>query len=106
MDLRLLQRDVLYRGKIFDLIVDHIEYPSGNAGVREIARHPGGAVAVPLLDDGRVIMVRQFRYPVGRTVLELPAGKLGPGHPHDQVEVGEQTVTGPEHRRPQGISPR
>jgi len=79
MDLKLLTREVLYTGKVFDLIVDRVEYPSGNKGVREIAHHPGGAVAVPLLDDGRVMMVSQLRYPLGKEILELPAGKLNKG---------------------------
>jgi ADP-ribose pyrophosphatase len=76
---RQVRRDVLYRGRVFDLIVDEVEYPSGNKSVREIAHHPGGAVTVPLLDDGRVMLVEQFRYPLGKRVLELPAGKLSPG---------------------------
>jgi ADP-ribose pyrophosphatase len=79
IELKLIRRDVLHRGKVFDLFVDQVEYPSGNRSVREIAHHPGGAVAVPLLDDGRVILVRQLRYPLGRHILELPAGKLNPG---------------------------
>ena len=69
----------MYRGKVFDLIVDRVEYPSGNTGVREIAHHPGGAVVVPLLDDGRVLLVKQLRYPFGRHIVEVPAGKLSPG---------------------------
>ena len=79
MELKQLKRDVLYRGRVFDLIVDQVEYPSGNRSVREIAHHPGGAVAVPLLDDERVIFVEQLRYPFGKHLIELPAGKLGPG---------------------------
>lgn len=78
-ELRLVSREVLYTGRVIDLLVDRVEYPSGAAGVREIARHPGGAVIVPLLDDGRVILVNQLRYPVGSRVTELPAGKLSPG---------------------------
>jgi len=78
-ELKLLSREVLYTGRVIDLLVDRVEYPSGRTGVREIARHPGGAVAVPLLDDGRVILVSQLRYPLGRRVTELPAGKLAPG---------------------------
>lgn len=78
-ELTQLRSEVLYRGKVFDLVVDQVRYPSGRTGVREIARHPGGAVVVPLLDDGRVVMVKQLRYPFGRHLLELPAGKLGPG---------------------------
>ncbi len=79
MSLKQVHRDLLYHGRIIDLIVDEVEYPDGTLGIREIAHHPGGAVTVPLLDDGRVILVRQLRYPVGTDVLELPAGKLSPG---------------------------
>lgn len=77
-ELKLIKRDLLYAGKVFDLVVDEVEYPSGKRGVREVARHPGGAVVVPLLDDENVLMVRQLRYPFGTHVLELPAGKLSP----------------------------
>jgi ADP-ribose pyrophosphatase len=94
MELELLHREILYQGKVVDLFVDQIRYPSGNSGVREIAHHPGGAVAVPILDDGRVLLVRQLRYPVGRHLLELPAGKLNPGEdPRDAAarELSEET---------------
>lgn len=79
MELKRLSRNVVYTGKVFDLIVDQVEYPSGNTGVREIAHHPGGAVTVPMFDDGRVLLVRQLRYPFGKHIYELPAGKLSPG---------------------------
>ena len=77
--LRVLKHDILYRGKVFDLVVDEVEYPSGARGIREVARHPGGAVIVPVLDDGCLLLVEQLRYPLGRRMLELPAGKLVPG---------------------------
>ena len=79
MELKRLKRDVLYRGRIIDLVVDEIEYPGGTRGVREIARHPGGAAVVPLLDDMRVMLVEQLRYPLGKRIAEIPAGKLAPG---------------------------
>jgi len=79
MELKVLQRRKLYDGKVFNLIVDDVQYPSGKKSVREIAEHHGGAVIVPLLDDGRVVMVRQRRYPIDKELLELPAGKLSPG---------------------------
>lgn len=79
MELKQLAREVLYTGKVFDLIVDRVQYPSGTIGVREIAHHPGGAVVVPIMDDGRVMMVQQLRYPLGKHILELPAGKLNKG---------------------------
>jgi len=79
MELKRLSREIIYSGNIFDLIVDQVEYPSGNRGIREIAHHPGGAVAIPILDDGQVIMVKQLRYPFGEHIYEFPAGKLAPG---------------------------
>ncbi len=94
MELKQLTHDILYRGKVFDLIVDRVEYPGGRTGVREIAHHPGGAVAMPLFDDGRVMLVRQLRYPLGRQIIEFPAGKLQPGEdPADAAarELAEET---------------
>lgn len=76
---KVIKSETLFRGKVFDLQVDHIEYNSGNPGVREIAIHPGGAVVVPIKDDGRIIFVKQFRYPLQKVLLELPAGKLETG---------------------------
>ncbi len=76
--LKILRSEKKYTGKVFDLIVDEIEYPSGNRSVREVAAHPGGAVVVALLPDKSVLLVRQFRYPIQSYVYELPAGKLNP----------------------------
>ena len=76
---KVLRSEKKYTGKIFDLIVDEIEYPSGNKSVREVASHPGGAVVVPLFPNNDVMLVRQFRYPVQKYVYELPAGKLNFG---------------------------
>ncbi len=70
---------LLYRGRIIDLIVDEVEYPSGNSTFKEVARHPGGAAVVPLSDRGMVTLVRQLRYPLQEEIIELPAGKLDSG---------------------------
>jgi ADP-ribose pyrophosphatase len=74
-----LRSERRYSGTVFNLVVDEVEYTSGNRGVREVADHPGGAVVVPLLDDGSVLLVNQFRYPVKKNLFELPAGKLDAG---------------------------
>lgn len=89
MELKLLSRERLYSGRVIDLVVDRVAMPSGKEGVREVARHPGGAVTVPLFDDGRVLLVSQFRYPLGRTITELPAGKLSPGEDPARAAVRE-----------------
>ncbi|MBK7632547.1 MAG: NUDIX hydrolase [Ignavibacteriales bacterium] len=79
MNYKLLKSEIRYKGKVFDHQVDEIEYESGNRGIREIAIHPGGAVVVPVKDDGKIILVKQFRYPLQKTLIELPAGKLDKG---------------------------
>jgi ADP-ribose pyrophosphatase len=76
MKYKLLKSEIRYKGKVFDHQVDEIEYESGNKAIREIAIHPGGSVVVPVKDDGKIILVKQFRYPLHKTLIELPAGKL------------------------------
>lgn len=68
--------EILFKGKVFDLKIDEIEYNSGNKGIREVVLHPGGAIIVPVKNDGKIVMVNQFRYPLQKFLLELPAGKL------------------------------
>ena len=53
--------------------------PSGTHATREYIVHPGAVMVVPILDDGRLVMERQFRYPMQRVMLEFPAGKIDPG---------------------------
>ncbi len=65
-----------YDGKLLILDVDEVEMPGGGRAVREVIHHPGAAVMLPLLPDGRILMVRQYRYAAGEILLELPAGKL------------------------------
>lgn len=80
MNYRVVKSEILFKGKVFDLKVDEIEYNgSGNKGIREVAVHPGGAVVVPVKDDGKIVFVKQFRYPLQKTLIELPAGKLDEG---------------------------
>jgi ADP-ribose pyrophosphatase len=76
MNFKLIKSNFLFKGKVFDVKVDEIEYNSGNKGIREVAVHPGGAVVVAVKDDGKIIMVHQFRYPLQKKIFELPAGKL------------------------------
>lgn len=77
MNYHIIKSEVIYHGKVFNTKVDQIEYKSGNKAVREVAEHPGGAVVVPVTDDGKIVMVTQHRFPVNEILLELPAGKLG-----------------------------
>lgn len=76
----------VYKGKIVTLHVDTIQQASGSTTIREVVLHPGGVTAIPILEDGRILLIRQFRYPIGDFILELPAGKLDSGQtPVDTV---------------------
>ncbi len=79
MNFKILKSEILYKGKVFDVQVDEIIYESGNKGSREIAVHNGGAVVVPVKDDGKIVLITQFRYPFNKFLMELPAGKLDKG---------------------------
>ncbi|MDR1728049.1 MAG: NUDIX hydrolase [Acidobacteriota bacterium] len=68
-----------YNGKILKLHVDTVRLESGESTIREVVRHPGGVAAIPVMDDGRIVLIRQFRYPLGKFIWEIPAGKLDSG---------------------------
>ena len=67
-----------YRGRMLKVNEDEVTLPDGSLALREYVVHPGAAIILPLFDDGTVLMERQFRYPIGQHMLELPAGKLEP----------------------------
>ena len=71
-----LKSEQLYDGKIVKLFRDTVELPNGKTALREVVRHPGGVIILPIDNDGNVHMVRQFRYAYDRVILEIPAGKL------------------------------
>jgi ADP-ribose pyrophosphatase len=75
----LLQGEQVWRGNFLDVRRDTVALPDGQQGTREYIVHNGAVMIVPLLPDGRVLMERQYRYPVGRVMLEFPAGKIDPG---------------------------
>ena len=79
----------LYEGKVINLRRDMVQLPNGREASREIVEHPGAIAVVPVLPDGRVVMVRQFRHPVGQVLLEIPAGKLAPGENPDECALRE-----------------
>ncbi|MBW1859931.1 MAG: NUDIX hydrolase [Deltaproteobacteria bacterium] len=68
----------LYNGKIFDVVLEKVTLPNGVVKNREIVRHPGAAAMVPILDDGNVVLIKQYRHAVGQFVWEIPAGTLEP----------------------------
>ncbi|MDF2502299.1 MAG: hydrolase [Anaerosporomusa subterranea] len=84
----------VYEGAIVNIRRDTVTLPNGKSATREVVEHPGAVAIVPVTDDGKVILVRQFRHPIGQLLLEIPAGKLDKGeHPDDcaQRELEEET---------------
>ncbi|MFM8247264.1 MAG: NUDIX domain-containing protein [Burkholderiaceae bacterium] len=71
--------EVVYNGSFLKVRRDRVRLPDGSETAREYFRHPGAVVIIPLLDDGRVLLERQYRYPNDHVFIELPAGKLEPG---------------------------
>ena len=69
----------LYRGKLLDLRLDEVLLSSGRRVRREIVVHPGASAILPIVEPGKILMVRQYRHPVGEVLLEIPAGTLKPG---------------------------
>jgi len=89
-----VKHEEIYHGKVVSLYVDTIRLPTGATAIREVVHHPGGVVAVPVLDDGRLVLIRQFRYPLQKYILEFPAGKLDISLPPLETiarEVEEET---------------
>ncbi len=82
----------LYYGKILNLRKDLVKLEDGSTTVREVIEHPGGVCILALDEDGKIFFVRQFRYPFGRVLLELPAGKLEPGEEPEACAVRELRV--------------
>jgi ADP-ribose pyrophosphatase len=79
----------VWQGRFLDVRRATVALPDGAHTTREYIVHPGAVMIVPLLDDGRLVMERQFRYPMGRAMLEFPAGKIDAGEPPFTCAVRE-----------------
>ena len=89
-----IDSEQVYDGVLLKAYRDRIVLPNGHESVREYLKHPGAVCLVPITDDGDVLMVRQFRYPFGRMILEVPAGKLDAGEAPEAAarrELSEET---------------
>jgi ADP-ribose pyrophosphatase len=85
-----LDGEEVYSGRLLKVRRDRVRLPDGSESAREYIRHPGAVAIVPLLEDGRVVLERQFRYPVGQVFVEIPAGKLEPGE--DPLVTGKREL--------------
>ena len=83
-----VSQNYLYKGKVLNLRRDEITLPNGNPAVREVVEHSGGS-AVLCEKDGKILLVKQFRYPYKEELLEIPAGKLNEGEDPEQTAIRE-----------------
>jgi ADP-ribose pyrophosphatase len=85
---------LIHAGEKYSFKTDEVQLPSGKTVTRDIVDHPGAVAIVPILDDGRILLVKQYRYPVGKELLEIPAGTLEKGEAPDTCarrELSEET---------------
>ncbi|MBL0354912.1 MAG: NUDIX hydrolase [Candidatus Accumulibacter sp.] len=74
-----ISSESVFKGVLLDVRKDEVRLPNGKQTVREYIVHPGAVVVLAFLDNGNLLFERQFRYPLRRVFLELPAGKIDPG---------------------------
>lgn len=102
-----VSQEMVCRGIVVNIRHDKAQLLDGSIRDREVIEHPGGVAVFALDDEDRVILVRQFRYPMGTTLLELPAGKLEPGEEPAAAalrELEEETGMIPSEFVPLGFS--
>jgi ADP-ribose pyrophosphatase len=89
----------LFEGRVIDLVFEEVLLPNGKTSTREIIKHPGAVAVIPITEDGRIIMVEQYRKALERTLVEIPAGKLEEGEEPEATarrELEEETGYGCE----------
>jgi len=89
-----LESRLAFEGQFLRLFQDRVRCADGHLAIREYVRHPGAVMIIALLDDEEVVLERQFRYPLRRSLVELPAGKIDPGEDPLECakrELGEET---------------
>ena len=79
MDVRILSSSLVYEGKAVSVKKEEVELPSGKRIYRETVLHRGASAIIPVMDNGDIIFVRQYRHPIGEYILEIPAGTLKEG---------------------------
>lgn len=84
-----LSSKTLFQGRVIDLIVEEVKLPDGKTSNREIVKHPGAVAVIPITEDGNIIMVEQYRKALGRSIIEIPAGKLEKGEQPESTAIRE-----------------
>jgi ADP-ribose pyrophosphatase len=79
----------IFDGKVVKLKVDKVILPNGKQSTREIVKHPGAVAVIPITNDDKIVLVEQFRKPLEKSIVEIPAGKLEPGEDPQETAVRE-----------------
>jgi ADP-ribose pyrophosphatase len=79
----------IFEGKVIKVQVDEVILPDGKKATRELVKHPGAVAIIPITSDGKIVMVEQFRKPLERSIIEIPAGKLEPGEKPEFTAIRE-----------------
>lgn len=82
-----LSRKEIFKGHIIEVALDQVQLPNGEIGERELVFHPGGVAIIPITSENKLVLVKQFRKPMEKVILEIPAGKIDPGE-KDQPQIG------------------
>lgn len=82
---------LIRKGRVFDFYAENVTLPNGVTMDIEVIRHPGAAAIVPVMDDGQILMLKQYRHAVGGFIWEIPAGTLDPGEDVDACAARELT---------------
>lgn len=91
-----LTRKEIFNGRMIQVVVDEVLLPNGQTSTRELVFHPGAVAIIPITDQNKLIMVKQYRKPIEKVLLEIPAGKIDPdevNHPQETAarELEEET---------------
>lgn len=97
-----LSKSTAYRGSILNLRIDKVETPAGRRAIREVVEHAPAVAVLPVTDDGKILLIRQYRYAARRDLLEIPAGLVEPGEDFERCaerELQEEIGFFPEKLR-------
>lgn len=84
-----LSSDEIFNGELLHVFRDEAQLPDGTSSTREWIKHPGACAVVPIFDNGDLMMLKQFRYPIKQIFWEVPAGKIDPGENQDETAARE-----------------
>ncbi|MHC5229971.1 NUDIX hydrolase [Enterococcus sp. LJL99] len=99
-----ISREAIYKGKIIEVVVDEVELPNGKMGKRELVFHPGAVAMIPITKDNKILLVKQFRKPLEKIILEIPAGKLESGEQDQLLEAAKRELEEETGFRPEKIA--